>query len=76
MIEAVVRVDSIRKAYGRLVAVDGVSFDVRRGEIFGLTGPNGAGKTTTLECVEGVRLPDRGPVGRAAQQPDGQRQEP
>ena len=62
MIEAVVRVDSIRKAYGRLVAVDGVSFDVRRGEIFGLIGPNGAGKTTTLECVEGVRLPDRGSI--------------
>jgi ABC-2 type transport system ATP-binding protein len=62
MIEAVVRVDSIRKAYGRLVAVDGVSFDVRRGEIFGLIGPNGAGKTTTLECVEGVRRPDRGSI--------------
>ena len=62
MREAVVRVENIRKAYGRLVAVDGVSFDVQRGEIFGLIGPNGAGKTTTLECVEGVRRPDRGAI--------------
>ena len=57
-----VRVESIRKVYGRLVAVDGVSFDVQRGEIFGLIGPNGAGKTTTLECVEGVRRADRGSI--------------
>jgi ABC-2 type transport system ATP-binding protein len=39
-----------------------VSFDVRSGEIFGLIGPNGAGKTTTMECVEGVRKPDRGTI--------------
>ena len=58
----VIRVDGIRKAYGRTVAVDDVSFEVRRGEIFGLIGPNGAGKTTTMECVEGVRTPDRGAV--------------
>jgi ABC-2 type transport system ATP-binding protein len=44
------------------VAVDDVSFDVRPGEIFGLIGPNGAGKTTTMECVEGLRRPDRGAV--------------
>jgi ABC-2 type transport system ATP-binding protein len=44
------------------VAVDDVSFDVDHGEIFGLIGPNGAGKTTTLECVEGLRTPDRGEV--------------
>jgi ABC-2 type transport system ATP-binding protein len=44
------------------VAVDGVTFDVRRGEIFGLIGPNGAGKTTTMECVEGLRTPDAGQV--------------
>jgi ABC-2 type transport system ATP-binding protein len=59
---AVVRVDGIRKSYGRTVAIDDVSFDVRQGEIFGLIGPNGAGKTTTMECVEGVRTPDRGRV--------------
>ncbi len=62
MSEVVVRADRIRKTYGRVTAVDEVSFDVRRGEIFGLIGPNGAGKTTTLECVEGVRQPDRGSI--------------
>ena len=58
----VIHVDAIRKAYGRTVAVDGVSFDVQAGEIFGLIGPNGAGKTTTMECVEGLRTPDRGAI--------------
>jgi ABC-2 type transport system ATP-binding protein len=52
----------LRKTYGRTVAVDQVSFDVNEGEIFGLIGPNGAGKTTTMECVEGLRTPDRGTV--------------
>jgi ABC-2 type transport system ATP-binding protein len=56
----VIRVEGIRKTYGRTVAVDDVSFDVQAGEIFGLIGPNGAGKTTTMECVEGLRAPDRG----------------
>ena len=59
---AVVEVSGIRKAYGRTVAVDDVSFEVREGEIFGLIGPNGAGKTTTMECVEGVRRADRGRI--------------
>ena len=58
----VVRVSGIRKTYGRTVAVDDVSFDVDAGEIFGLIGPNGAGKTTTMECVEGLRTPDRGAI--------------
>ncbi len=58
----VVQVSSIRKTYGRAVAVDDVSFDVNQGEIFGLIGPNGAGKTTTMECVEGLRAPDRGTI--------------
>jgi ABC-2 type transport system ATP-binding protein len=49
-----------RKTYGNFTAVDSVSFDVRRGEIFGLLGPNGAGKTTTLECLEGLRAPSSG----------------
>jgi ABC-2 type transport system ATP-binding protein len=61
-VQPVIHVDAIRKAYGRTVAVDGVSFDVRAGEIFGLIGPNGAGKTTTMECVEGLRTPDRGAI--------------
>ena len=58
----VVQVAAIRKSYGRTLAVDEVSFDVHRGEIFGLIGPNGAGKTTTMECVEGLRAPDRGTI--------------
>ena len=57
-----VHVQAIRKTYGRTVAVDEVSFDVQPGEIFGLIGPNGAGKTTTMECVEGLRAPDRGAI--------------
>jgi ABC-2 type transport system ATP-binding protein len=57
-----VDVSAIRKAYGMTVAVDDVSFTVSAGEIFGLIGPNGAGKTTTMECVEGLRTPDRGTV--------------
>src|SRR6476619_7080410 len=58
----VIHVSSIRKTYGRAVAVDDASFDVLEGEIFGLIGPNGAGKTTTMECVEGLRRPDRGAI--------------
>ncbi len=58
----VIHVSNIRKTYGRMVAVDDVSFDVKDGEIFGLIGPNGAGKTTTLECIEGLRTPDRGTI--------------
>src|SRR5262245_20052815 len=58
----VIHVDAIRKAYGKTIAVDDVSFDVQAGEIFGLIGPNGAGKTTTMECVEGLRRPDRGSI--------------
>jgi ABC-2 type transport system ATP-binding protein len=58
----VVQVSGFRKTYGRTVAVDDVSLEVRDGEIFGLIGPNGAGKTTTMECVEGLRTPDRGTI--------------
>jgi len=58
----VIQVSGFRKTYGRTVAVDDVSFEVRDGEIFGLIGPNGAGKTTTMECVEGLRTPDRGTI--------------
>ena len=56
------KVAGVRKTYGSLVAVDDISFEVRDGEIFGLIGPNGAGKTTTMECVEGLRRPDRGTI--------------
>src|SRR6266404_8916066 len=58
----VIQVSRVRKTYGSTVAVDGVSFEVNHGEIFGLIGPNGAGKTTTMECIEGLRTPDRGTV--------------
>ena len=58
----VIQVSSIRKTYGSTVAVDDVSFVVNDGEIFGLIGPNGAGKTTTMECIEGLRAPDRGAI--------------
>ena len=58
----VIRVSGVRKTYGSTVAVAGVSFDVHHGEIFGLIGPNGAGKTTTMECIEGLRTPDRGSI--------------
>jgi ABC-2 type transport system ATP-binding protein len=57
-----IHVSGIRKAYGQTVAVADVSFEVHDGEIFGLIGPNGAGKTTTMECVEGLRTPDRGRI--------------
>jgi ABC-2 type transport system ATP-binding protein len=58
----VIQVSGIRKTYGRTVAVEEVSFEVNEGEIFGLIGPNGAGKTTTMECIEGLRKPDRGSI--------------
>ena len=58
----VVKVSGFRKTYDSFVAVDDISFEVFDGEIFGLIGPNGAGKTTTLECVEGLRTPDRGSI--------------
>src|SRR3954467_10631353 len=60
--QPVVQVSAVRKTYGRTIAVDEVSFDVQPGKIFGLIGPNGAGKTTTMECVEGLRVPDRGVI--------------
>lgn len=56
----VIEIESLRKTYGRTVAVDDVSFEVESGEIFGLLGPNGAGKTTTVECLQGLRTPDGG----------------
>ena len=61
MTDAVV-VEELVKRYGDVVAVDRLSFSVKRGEIFGLLGPNGAGKTTTLEIIEGLKRADSGRV--------------
>jgi ABC-2 type transport system ATP-binding protein len=58
----VIEVSGVRKTYGSTVAVEEASFEVDEGEIFGLIGPNGAGKTTTMECIEGLRKPDRGKI--------------
>jgi ABC-2 type transport system ATP-binding protein len=58
-----ITVDGLRKRYGDVTAVDGVSFQVENGEIFGMVGPNGSGKTTTIECIEGLRDPDEGQIG-------------
>ncbi|MFL5680933.1 MAG: ABC transporter ATP-binding protein [Chloroflexota bacterium] len=59
---SVIQVTDLHKTYGQTRAVDGVTFEVRRGEVFGLLGPNGAGKTTTVEILEGLRAPDGGSV--------------
>ncbi|MEU4514237.1 ABC transporter ATP-binding protein [Nonomuraea wenchangensis] len=59
---AVIEVTDLRKSYAGLKVLDGVSFSVEEGEIFGVLGPNGAGKTTAVECVEGLRRPDSGTV--------------
>lgn len=56
----IIQVEGLCKTYGATVAADEVTFDVHAGEIFGMVGPNGAGKTTTIECIEGLRKPDRG----------------
>ena len=57
---AIVTVRDLRKRYGDIEAVRGISFEVQQGEIFGLLGPNGAGKTTTVEILEGLRKADGG----------------
>ncbi|MDO8513060.1 MAG: ABC transporter ATP-binding protein [bacterium] len=58
----VISIEKLVKKYGKLAAVDGISFDVYQGEIFGLLGENGAGKTTTLEIIEGLRKPTSGKI--------------
>jgi ABC-2 type transport system ATP-binding protein len=59
-VSATISVQNLRKSYGSMVAVGGISFEVQQGEFFGILGPNGAGKTTTLEMLEGLREPDGG----------------
>ena len=60
--EADVRLEGVRKAYGEVVAVDGVDLEIERGEFFSLLGPSGSGKTTLLRLIAGFELPDRGRV--------------
>jgi ABC-2 type transport system ATP-binding protein len=59
---SVLTITNLRKAYGELLAANGVSFEVRRNEIVGLLGPNGAGKTTTISMILGVLTPDSGSI--------------
>ena len=56
----IIEVKNLTKRYGARIALHDVSFDVKRGEIFGILGPNGAGKSTTVECLAGLREPDSG----------------
>lgn len=60
VVDPVIVARDIRKTYADINAVDGISFEVRRGEVFGMLGPNGAGKTTTIEILEGMRDADSG----------------
>ena len=59
---SVIEVTGLTKRYGDRAVVDGISFGVDQGEIFGILGPNGAGKTTAIECLEGLRRRDAGQV--------------
>src|SRR3954447_23392193 len=58
----IIDVNQLTKRYGDRTVVDGISFSVEEGEIFGILGPNGAGKTTTVETIAGLRTPDAGTV--------------
>jgi len=60
--EVAIEVSNLKKVYGTLVAVDGISFYVKRGEVFAFLGPNGAGKTTTVEMIESIRVPTAGSI--------------
>ncbi|MCK5567152.1 MAG: ABC transporter ATP-binding protein, partial [Actinomycetia bacterium] len=60
MNKVIVKIENLFKSYGKIKAADDISFEVFKGEIFGLVGPNGAGKTTTIECIEGLRKSDSG----------------
>lgn len=60
--ENIIEVKDLKKSFDKVKAVRGVSFEVKKGEVFGILGPNGAGKTTTLEMIEGLRDPDSGDI--------------
>ena len=59
---SIIEVSNLEKKYGDINAVNGVSFSVEQGEVFGILGPNGAGKTTTVEIIEGLRKPNAGSI--------------
>ena len=59
---SIIEVNNLEKKYGDINAVNGVSFNVEQGEVFGILGPNGAGKTTTVEMIEGLRKPNTGSI--------------
>ena len=61
-IKPIITIKNLTKKYGNFTAVDNISFDVYKNEIFGIVGPNGAGKTTTVECIEGLRTPTEGKI--------------
>ncbi|MGB9749285.1 MAG: ABC transporter ATP-binding protein [Caldisericia bacterium] len=65
----VIEVKDLKKYYGEIKAVDGISFYVEEGEVFGMVGPNGAGKTTTIECIEGLRKRDYGDIKVLGEEP-------
>ncbi|WP_318207802.1 MULTISPECIES: ABC transporter ATP-binding protein [unclassified Streptomyces] len=71
----VIEVRGLHKSYGGRKVVDGVTFEVGEGEVFGILGPNGAGKTTTVECVAGLRTPDEGRVQVCGYDPASRRSE-
>lgn len=62
MTEPIVKIKDLKKNYGQVQALKGISFEVKRGEVFTLIGPNGAGKTTALEIIEGLRKKDSGEI--------------
>ena len=66
---SIIDVRGLRKVYGSRTVVDGVTFAVEEGEIFGILGPNGAGKTTTVECIGGLRVADGGSISVAGMDP-------
>jgi ABC-2 type transport system ATP-binding protein len=69
MSAAVVEIEAVRRSYGSVLAVDGISFEVRRGEMFGLIGPDGAGKTTTLRMVLGLLEAQQGRITTCGLEP-------
>ena len=59
---SIISLTGLKKAYGEIIAVDGISIDIEKGQIFGLLGPNGAGKTTTINMLTGLARPTAGKI--------------